>query len=437
MRLTRYSMACMEICLVLGLSRGVGANRYRVAVDLGKLAVFGATGMAMNDSAEATGYAYDTPASSYVFRYTHGVIEKVPNLAGNPIAMVGLGIDNSGNVSGTATYAGYYRGFYFNGSSSIDIGSLAGGPSTYTAVRGMSPLGLVVGESYSAVLGATHAIEYSSGVMTDLGAIDNNNQGPLSSAAWASNRTGGTSGASASPLGTTHAILISSYVVQDLAANDTFTTSIGYAVNSAGDVVGQRGPHAALFKSGIISDLGTLGGGSSTAYGIDDKGIIVGKAQRGDGAFRAFLRDSAGMHDLNELCDSSNLNLSEARVISSQGWILANGTSGSSYILAPASPTGVENENPQSLPTAFELEQNYPNPFNPTTAVSYHVPTVSDVRLIVYDLLGREVAVLVNEKKAAGSYKVHFDASELASGMYLCRLEADDFVQTRKLLLLK
>jgi hypothetical protein len=89
------------------------------------------------------------------------------------------------------------------------------------------------------------------------------------------------------------------------------------------------------------------------------------------------------------------------------------------------------------VPRRYALEQNYPNPFNPTTVIRYQVPVVSEVRLVVYDLLGREVSVLVNERKNAGSYEVKFDATGLVSGVYLYRLTAGSFVQTRKLLLLK
>ena len=97
------------------------------------------------------------------------------------------------------------------------------------------------------------------------------------------------------------------------------------------------------------------------------------------------------------------------------------------------------------MPKAFALLQNYPNPFNPTTVVSYQLPVVSEVKLVVYDLLGREVEVLVNGRRAWGKYDVRFDCSGLASGVYVYRLQArqtdgeqaGDFVQSRKLLLLK
>jgi hypothetical protein len=90
-----------------------------------------------------------------------------------------------------------------------------------------------------------------------------------------------------------------------------------------------------------------------------------------------------------------------------------------------------------SIPRAYELLPNYPNPFNPTTVVSYQLPATSDVRLSVYDLLGREVAVLVNGKEAPGKYEVTFDARNLASGMYLYRLTAGSFGETKKMFLVK
>ena len=100
------------------------------------------------------------------------------------------------------------------------------------------------------------------------------------------------------------------------------------------------------------------------------------------------------------------------------------------------------------LPREFGLEQNFPNPFNPTTVVRYQLPVASLVRLSVFDLLGREVAVLVNERRNAGVYQVKFDGSNLASGVYFYRLHArsvlrtaedraGDFVQSKKIVLLK
>lgn len=89
------------------------------------------------------------------------------------------------------------------------------------------------------------------------------------------------------------------------------------------------------------------------------------------------------------------------------------------------------------LPATCELGQNYPNPFNPSTTIKYELPQSSLVKLSVYDLLGREVSLLVNERKEAGYHQVKFDGSGLSSGVYVYRLQAGDFTQAQLLLLLK
>jgi len=88
-------------------------------------------------------------------------------------------------------------------------------------------------------------------------------------------------------------------------------------------------------------------------------------------------------------------------------------------------------------PTKYVLEQNYPNPFNPATTIKYQLPKSGLVQLKIFNLLGSEVAVLVNEVKTEGEYSVNFDASNLSSGVYLYKLTAGSFVETKKLILLK
>ena len=85
----------------------------------------------------------------------------------------------------------------------------------------------------------------------------------------------------------------------------------------------------------------------------------------------------------------------------------------------------------------FSLEQNYPNPFNPVTAIKYTVPKQNLVKLVVYDIIGREVVTLVNEVKQPGNYSVSFDASNLASGVYFYRMAAGDFTDVKKMVLIK
>jgi len=114
--------------------------------------------------------------------------------------------------------------------------------------------------------------------------------------------------------------------------------------------------------------------------------------------------------------------------------ILSGGSDRFKVVITPIT-TSVELGN--ALPTSVELSQNFPNPFNPSTTIQYAVPAQSTVRLAVYDMLGREVAVLVNGTKAAGNYEFAFDASSLSSGMYIYRLEAAGTVMTRKMTLIK
>ncbi len=111
-------------------------------------------------------------------------------------------------------------------------------------------------------------------------------------------------------------------------------------------------------------------------------------------------------------------------------------------------PVGIKDEN--NIPRKFELAQNYPNPFNPETVIRYTLPSsvkgeTANVKLIVFDVLGREVATLVNKEQSAGSYEVQFDASNLTSGIYFYKLHASDpasstghgFVKTMKMVLIK
>ncbi len=90
-----------------------------------------------------------------------------------------------------------------------------------------------------------------------------------------------------------------------------------------------------------------------------------------------------------------------------------------------------------TAPHAFMLRNNYPNPFNPSTTIAYELPTPADVRLSVFDMLGCEVSVLVNERKNAGTHEARFDAAGLASGVYLCRLEAGGIVRSQKMIFMR
>jgi len=98
--------------------------------------------------------------------------------------------------------------------------------------------------------------------------------------------------------------------------------------------------------------------------------------------------------------------------------------------------TDVDDINLQ-IPSEYILNQNYPNPFNPTTNISYSIPTNGKVSLRIYDVLGKEVANLVNENKSAGNYTIEFNGTDLVSGIYFYKLQINDFVETKKLILMK
>lgn len=109
------------------------------------------------------------------------------------------------------------------------------------------------------------------------------------------------------------------------------------------------------------------------------------------------------------------------------GTILKTTTGGVTYI-AP-----ISNE----IPSEYQLFQNYPNPFNPKTAIGFQLPKFDDVNLTLFDILGREIETLVNEKLKPGTYEVQFDGTNYPSGVYYYRLSAGDYTETRKLVLLK
>jgi hypothetical protein len=100
-------------------------------------------------------------------------------------------------------------------------------------------------------------------------------------------------------------------------------------------------------------------------------------------------------------------------------------------------PLGVEKSASVTLPNEYYLDQNYPNPFNPQTTISFGLPKASHVRLTVYNLQGRRVAVLVDGMQTAGVHRAVFDGGSLASGIYLIRMEAEGFNQTQKMVLVK
>jgi hypothetical protein len=99
--------------------------------------------------------------------------------------------------------------------------------------------------------------------------------------------------------------------------------------------------------------------------------------------------------------------------------------------------TTIDEQPTSDIVTEYNLQQCYPNPFNSSTTLQYSIKERSSVELVLYDILGREVKVFVNEEQDVGYYKINFNAGRLASGIYFYRLQAGNFVETKKMVLMK
>lgn len=159
----------------------------------------------------------------------------------------------------------------------------------------------------------------------------------------------------------------------------------------------------------------------NTAYFVSfDSGMVAGN----NGRIR-FTTDGGSTWFSDSIASSiTTHNINHIGVIDSTFAVIV-GDSGTVVFVARDSATLGVNRRSGALPSEFQLLQNYPNPFNPSTTISFEIPYASDVRLQVFDMAGREVATLVNERLNQGSYGFRFDGGGLASGVYLYRLEAD------------
>jgi len=200
-----------------------------------------------------------------------------------------------------------------------------------------------------------------------------------------------------------------------------------YVLNSVkqlpANAVGGAGVYDFSFSFGPVNSDGSIEiryfiRNSDFSYVFADKGVYDRHDPRATEAFNAIN------FALSNTATATALNLVDVYV--DQG----------SPIEIPDIYVSVDEKDGQ-IPTEFALSQNYPNPFNPTTTIEFALPKNSNVKLVVYDILGRAVAQLVNSELNSGYHKVNFNASNLASGIYFYRIEAGDFVNVKKLMLLK
>jgi photosystem II stability/assembly factor-like uncharacterized protein len=199
---------------------------------------------------------------------------------------------------------------------------------------------------------------------------------------------------------------------------------IGYACGNNGIVIKTTNGG----ENWIYLPTGTLNALFGEFFINTNTGTIVGNVGRimrtTDGGINWLYQVSP----LNYLLEDVNfVNQNTGWIVGTNGLILKTTTGGVTW-LQP-----ISNE----IPNKFNLQQNYPNPFNPNSKIKFQIPKSTIVKLVVYDVLGKEVQTLVNENLSPGTYEVSFDGSNLPSSVYFYRLDADEFTETKKLALLK
>ncbi len=190
---------------------------------------------------------------------------------------------------------------------------------------------------------------------------------------------------------------------------------------------------------------------SRNSSGLENKGI---NGLFIDNKNNKWVETSHGLVKFVKENEWEEFNIMNSRLASNRVYSVSEDTLGNLWILCGSFYTGTslciinednlvsvkENPNNKNVPDNFILSQNYPNPFNPTTTIEYSIPEtgyIPSVQIKIYDILGREVATLVNEIQQPGNYSVQFNAANLSSGIYFYRLKAGDFMQTRKMILMK
>jgi photosystem II stability/assembly factor-like uncharacterized protein len=177
-----------------------------------------------------------------------------------------------------------------------------------------------------------------------------------------------------------------------------------------------------FFKQPLHSISIPLSGTSQVGYCVGDSGTILKTTNAGENWYNQISPTSERLNKVYFL---------------DQNCGFAVGDNGTILRTTDGGVTHVDGNKNNDLPTEFLLYQNYPNPFNPTTKISWQSPVGSWQTLKIYDLLGNEIATLVDEEKPAGKYEVEFNASNLPSGVYFYRLQAGSFNKIKKMILIK
>ncbi len=208
---------------------------------------------------------------------------------------------------------------------------------------------------------------------------------------------------------------------------NAYTESNGRAIVYIWDI---NNPQVLYSDDGNSWSLASgLGEGNSVNSFMVDNNIVFAGTKHG-----VFISEDDGKTWVSK---SEGIGRRDVQEVFSQGkYYVASVWDRAVWFIAKPKITSIETAN-TDIPESFILQQNYPNPFNPTTTISYAIPNSGFVELKIYDMLGSEVAVLVNKEQLLGNYKVEFNASTLSSGIYFYKLQSGNFSITKKLILLK
>jgi probable HAF family extracellular repeat protein len=411
--------------MVVGAARdSTGKNKAFVwqhstgLISLGTLGGFESGASGVSEGGRIIGTALDSLGRSRAFVYINGVMHDLDPFRFTDTYARDISPQGSIIVGSYKDNNSYNKAFYYAGAGLSDIGTLGGETNTANAISGgIDPITVGISQTSNFEF---HAFKSRGNLRDDLGTLG----GKFSSAT-------------------------------DISKNQNYI--VGYSNGT------NHNDHAFIWTdSSGMQDLGTLGGSQSWAYSVSDNGVTVGYSYTQNGLENAFIwTPNLGMKNLNDIYSNlipSTGKLTYATSISADGrYIVGTGYQSNpekyeAFLLDRGTTTRV-NEH-AALPNDFSLEQNYPNPFNPSTKIHFTIPASSLnpfskgegilVSLKIYDVLGNEVATLVNEEKPAGVYEVTFDASELSSGIYFYRiaihsdnLSTGAFTETRKMMIMK
>jgi N-acetylneuraminic acid mutarotase len=219
------------------------------------------------------------------------------------------------------------------------------------------------------------------------------------------------------------------------------STYVGTIGSDASQLTWTAAPDCPTTESGLSRPGGVafqdyfylIGGEQGTSTGYSNKAYVFAPSSSTWHTI-VIQPKPTGMSNIFSGCDAKCIN-DTVKVFVPGGY---NGTASANFeVIGCGGPILGNSTIISTTPSSYSLSQNYPNPFNPSTKISFSLPKAGSVKLVVYDILGKEVTTLVNDYRTAGTHSVEFNASNLASGVYLYRIEAGDFRDVKRMILIK